>query len=174
MLCELATSPGLPWPGDPAWDRGLSVMCHSPPCFSRSPIQMFAVRDALQLAMDEEMAKDDKVILMGEEVAVYHGAYKVTETWTPAGTISRPRNPSLCATKGQKLLRHCICITSLLDTPLFGPPYAVHAPRAEASPHAACCRQPPCRRGRHGPGACPPPSAWIRPPSQVTRGLWEK
>jgi pyruvate dehydrogenase E1 component beta subunit len=39
---------------------------------------MFAVRDALQLAMDEEMAKDDKVILMGEEVAVYHGAYKVT------------------------------------------------------------------------------------------------
>ena len=36
-----------------------------------------AVRDALQLAMDEEMTKDDSVILLGEEVAQYHGAYKV-------------------------------------------------------------------------------------------------
>lgn len=39
---------------------------------------MVAVRDALQMAMDEEMEKDDKVIVLGEEVAVYHGAYKVT------------------------------------------------------------------------------------------------
>lgn len=29
------------------------------------------------MAMDEEMEKDDKVILLGEEVAQYHGAYKV-------------------------------------------------------------------------------------------------
>ena len=28
-------------------------------------------------AMDEEMDKDASVMLMGEEVAVYHGAYKV-------------------------------------------------------------------------------------------------
>jgi hypothetical protein len=27
--------------------------------------------------MDEEMEKDPKVMLMGEEVAAYHGAYKV-------------------------------------------------------------------------------------------------
>lgn len=40
--------------------------------------QMVAVRDALQMGMDEEMAKDEKVVLLGEEVAVYHGAYKVT------------------------------------------------------------------------------------------------
>ena len=55
---------------------------------------MFAVRDALQLAMDEEMAKDDKVILMGEEVAVYHGAYKVCGARPPPDP-----KPSLCVQK---------------------------------------------------------------------------
>ena len=38
--------------------------------------QMY-VRDALNSAMDEEMQRDDKVFLMGEEVAQYDGAYKV-------------------------------------------------------------------------------------------------
>lgn len=36
------------------------------------------VRDALNQAIDEEMEKDDKVFVMGEEVAQYDGAYKVT------------------------------------------------------------------------------------------------
>lgn len=36
------------------------------------------VRDALNSAMDEEMAADEKVLVMGEEVGQYHGAYKVT------------------------------------------------------------------------------------------------
>jgi len=36
------------------------------------------VRDALNMAMDEEMAKDDRVFILGEEVAQYDGAYKVT------------------------------------------------------------------------------------------------
>jgi pyruvate dehydrogenase E1 component beta subunit len=36
------------------------------------------VRDALNSAMDEEIARDDKVFLLGEEVALYDGAYKVT------------------------------------------------------------------------------------------------
>lgn len=35
------------------------------------------VRDALNSAMDEEMARDEHVFLMGEEVAMYDGAYKV-------------------------------------------------------------------------------------------------
>ncbi len=35
-------------------------------------------RDALNRAMDEEMARDPKVVLMGEEVAEYDGAYKVS------------------------------------------------------------------------------------------------
>ena len=36
------------------------------------------VRDALRDAMAEEMRRDDKVFVMGEEVAEYQGAYKVT------------------------------------------------------------------------------------------------
>jgi len=36
------------------------------------------VRDALRDAMAEEMRRDDKVFIMGEEVAQYQGAYKVT------------------------------------------------------------------------------------------------
>ncbi|MBT2187728.1 pyruvate dehydrogenase complex E1 component subunit beta [Sphingobium nicotianae] len=37
------------------------------------------VREALRDAMAEEMRKDDRVFLMGEEVAEYQGAYKVTQ-----------------------------------------------------------------------------------------------
>jgi pyruvate dehydrogenase E1 component beta subunit len=37
-----------------------------------------ALREALRDAMAEEMRKDDRVFLMGEEVANYEGAYKVT------------------------------------------------------------------------------------------------
>ncbi|WP_017930527.1 pyruvate dehydrogenase complex E1 component subunit beta [Robiginitomaculum antarcticum] len=36
------------------------------------------IRDALRDAMAEEMRRDDKVFIMGEEVAEYQGAYKVT------------------------------------------------------------------------------------------------
>src|SRR3954469_21266735 len=36
-------------------------------------------REALREAMIEEMEKDDRVFLMGEEVGHYNGAYKVSE-----------------------------------------------------------------------------------------------
>ena len=36
-------------------------------------------RDALNQALREEMHRDDRVFLMGEEVAVYQGAYKVSK-----------------------------------------------------------------------------------------------
>ncbi len=36
-------------------------------------------REALRQAMDEEMARDETVFLMGEEVAQYNGAYKVSK-----------------------------------------------------------------------------------------------
>lgn len=38
-----------------------------------------ALRDALREAMIEEMRRDDRVFLMGEEVAEYNGAYKVSK-----------------------------------------------------------------------------------------------
>jgi pyruvate dehydrogenase E1 component beta subunit len=36
-------------------------------------------REALREGLDEELARDENVVLMGEEVAQYNGAYKVTE-----------------------------------------------------------------------------------------------
>ena len=36
-----------------------------------------AIRDALNTAMEEEIKRDDRVFLLGEEVAMYDGAYKV-------------------------------------------------------------------------------------------------
>lgn len=35
------------------------------------------VREALNQALDEELRRDDRVFLIGEEVAQYEGAYKV-------------------------------------------------------------------------------------------------
>jgi pyruvate dehydrogenase E1 component beta subunit len=36
-------------------------------------------RDALTQALREELQRDDRVFLMGEEVAQYNGAYKVSK-----------------------------------------------------------------------------------------------
>ena len=41
------------------------------------PVMQF--REALRAAMTEEMERDENVFLMGEEVAEYNGAYKVSE-----------------------------------------------------------------------------------------------
>ncbi len=43
-----------------------------------TPTVKITVRDALRDAMAEEMRRDDTVFLMGEEVAQYQGAYKVS------------------------------------------------------------------------------------------------
>src|SRR5689334_9572363 len=40
---------------------------------------ILAYREALNQAMSEEMERDDRVFLMGEEVAEYDGAYKVSQ-----------------------------------------------------------------------------------------------
>jgi len=45
------------------------------------------VREALNSALEEEMKRDDKVFLMGEEVAQYDGAYKVSKgLWAKFGS----------------------------------------------------------------------------------------
>ena len=36
-----------------------------------------SIRDVINVALDEELARDEKVFIMGEEVALYNGAYKV-------------------------------------------------------------------------------------------------
>lgn len=41
--------------------------------------RILSYRHALREAFDEELTRDENVVLMGEEVAQYNGAYKVTE-----------------------------------------------------------------------------------------------
>src|SRR6478752_3289368 len=42
-------------------------------------MRQIAFREAIREAMNEEMRRDEKVFLMGEEVAEYNGAYKVSQ-----------------------------------------------------------------------------------------------
>src|SRR6188768_2220307 len=42
-------------------------------------MRQIAFREALREAMQEEMRRDERVLLMGEEVAEYNGAYKVSQ-----------------------------------------------------------------------------------------------
>ncbi len=55
---------------------------------------VITIREALRQAMDEEMARDDSVILIGEEVGEYSGAYKVSqgllEKYGPERVIDTP------------------------------------------------------------------------------------
>lgn len=47
--------------------------------FSQKTV-IITVRDAIREAIADEMERDKKVFLMGEEVARYDGAYKVSKT----------------------------------------------------------------------------------------------
>ncbi|MFM8241617.1 MAG: alpha-ketoacid dehydrogenase subunit beta, partial [Crocinitomicaceae bacterium] len=42
-------------------------------------MKVIQFREALREAMSEEMRRDPSVFLMGEEVAEYNGAYKVSQ-----------------------------------------------------------------------------------------------
>lgn len=48
-------------------------------CFLFMYLWQLTVREAINQGMDEELERDEKVFLLGEEVAQYDGAYKVTE-----------------------------------------------------------------------------------------------
>lgn len=56
--------------------------------------KQMTVRDALNQAIDEEIARDERVFMMGEEVAQYDGAYKVTrglwKKWGDKRVIDTP------------------------------------------------------------------------------------
>lgn len=57
-------------------------------------VQVVEMREALRQAIDEEMTRDANVFVMGEEVAQYNGAYKVTKgllaKWGPKRIIDTP------------------------------------------------------------------------------------
>lgn len=62
-----SAAPAAPTPdSSPDWPEGTEM-------------QKMTVREALNSAMAEEMRGDDSVFVMGEEVAEYQGAYKITQ-----------------------------------------------------------------------------------------------
>ena len=65
-VTETAEKPTRSPASDPAIPEGTSMVSTS-------------VREALRDAMAEEMRRDERVFVMGEEVAQYQGAYKVTQ-----------------------------------------------------------------------------------------------
>lgn len=56
--------------------------------------QVVELREALRQALDEEMTRDERVFILGEEVAEYNGAYKVTkgmlEKWGARRVVDTP------------------------------------------------------------------------------------
>ena len=62
----------------PAPVAAQKVELHDPEIPAGTPMIKTTIRDALRDAMAEEMRRDDKVFLIGEEVAQYQGAYKVS------------------------------------------------------------------------------------------------
>jgi pyruvate dehydrogenase E1 component beta subunit len=57
-------------------------------------MQLVEIREALRQAIDEEMTRDSRVFILGEEVAEYNGAYKVTkgllDKWGSERVIDTP------------------------------------------------------------------------------------
>jgi pyruvate dehydrogenase E1 component beta subunit len=86
---EPVVTPPPPAPRPPA-----PVPSAPPAPPSDGPVVKLTVREALRDAMAEEMRADDRVFVMGEEVAEYQGAYKVTqgllEEFGPRRVIDTP------------------------------------------------------------------------------------
>lgn len=60
----------------------------------KGSVQTVELREALRQAIDEEMTRDERVFVLGEEVGEYNGAYKVTkgllDKWGPKRIIDTP------------------------------------------------------------------------------------
>ncbi|MEC7675443.1 MAG: pyruvate dehydrogenase complex E1 component subunit beta, partial [Pseudomonadota bacterium] len=78
-----SASPAPVADGGPAAPVAMAPPLSAPPAMDEDRFftntQPLTVREALRDAMAEEMRADDRVFVMGEEVAEYQGAYKVTQ-----------------------------------------------------------------------------------------------
>jgi pyruvate dehydrogenase E1 component beta subunit len=74
---QAAPAAAAPVAAAPAVSNAASTFA-DPDIAPGTPMKKITVRDALRDAMAEEMRRDDRVFLMGEEVAQYQGAYKVS------------------------------------------------------------------------------------------------
>ncbi|MAK64372.1 MAG: pyruvate dehydrogenase complex E1 component subunit beta [Maricaulis sp.] len=75
---EDAATEDAPETGEPVVIDHAAPDASDPEIASGTAMKETTVRDALRDAMAEEMRRDDTVFVMGEEVAEYQGAYKVT------------------------------------------------------------------------------------------------
>eukprot|EP00439_Symbiodinium_sp_Y106_P089295 s1_g1831.t1 len=75
----VAESPADTAPADAAPEPVTAVVAADPEVPEGTEMQTTTVREALRDAMAEEMRLDGDVFVMGEEVAEYQGAYKVTQ-----------------------------------------------------------------------------------------------
>ncbi|HBM90002.1 MAG: pyruvate dehydrogenase complex E1 component subunit beta [Parvibaculaceae bacterium] len=66
-------------PSETAAEPATAVVAPDPEIPDGTAMKSTTVREALRDAMAEEMRADEKVFVMGEEVAEYQGAYKVTQ-----------------------------------------------------------------------------------------------
>ena len=83
---EKAPSPAPPARAEGEQKKAAASVSASPPALAgvdrgvaSSSVATLTLREALRDAMAEEMRADDRVFVMGEEVAEYQGAYKVTQ-----------------------------------------------------------------------------------------------
>ena len=76
-------APSSPEPAQsaaPAADKPAAVVADATPDWDADvEVKQTTVREALRDAMAEEMRRDEDVFLMGEEVAEYQGAYKISQ-----------------------------------------------------------------------------------------------
>ncbi len=72
-----APAPAAPAPAAPAAAAPVATIAAEPDY--TGAMQTMTVREALNAAMAEEMRRDEAVFLMGEEVAQYQGAYKISQ-----------------------------------------------------------------------------------------------
>ena len=74
------TQPPAPTPSPtPKAEKPVSAPASDPAIPAGTNMRSITVREALRDAMAEEMRRDGRVFVMGEEVAEYQGAYKVTQ-----------------------------------------------------------------------------------------------
>jgi pyruvate dehydrogenase E1 component beta subunit len=76
-VAEPETAPAAAMPSQPATARSEPVQ--EPEVPEGTSFKTQTVREALRDAMAEEMRRDDDVFLIGEEVAEYQGAYKISQ-----------------------------------------------------------------------------------------------
>ena len=90
---ESAPQP-VPAPPSPRREDVAPVLRSDPSVPEGAAMAVLTVREALRDAMAEEMRSDSRVFVMGEEVAEYQGAYKVTqgllEEFGPQRVIDTP------------------------------------------------------------------------------------